>query len=77
MGKKGLGFSRTLAARKAREQQATAVDARWLGTEEFAELAGITLQAARRALRLGIKGQEWRAVPSSYDIDTAAEDAPA
>jgi hypothetical protein len=63
MGKKGLGFSRTLAARKAREQQATAVDARWLGTEEFAELSGITPQAARRALRLGIKGGAWRAHP--------------
>lgn len=35
----------------------------WLGTGDFANLAGITPQAARQALRRGVKGQAWRGHP--------------
>jgi hypothetical protein len=35
-------------------------NARWLSTAEFAQAAGISPQAARKALRGGLKGRSWR-----------------
>jgi hypothetical protein len=43
-----------------RNLEASRVEQQWVGADEFAELAGISLQAARRALRRGINGGTWR-----------------
>jgi len=53
-----------LAARKAGAQQHCTLESiGWLGTEELADLAGITPQAARAALRNGASGVTWRGHP--------------
>lgn len=44
---------------QASQMTSTAVE-QWLGADEFSALAGISLQAARRALRRGINGETWR-----------------
>jgi hypothetical protein len=45
---------------RARSLEATRAEEQWVGADEFAALAGISLQAARRALHRGINGGTWR-----------------
>jgi hypothetical protein len=45
---------------QARSRAASTPEEQWLRADEFAELAGISLQAARRALRSGANGGSWR-----------------